>query len=89
MDRVQIDLSTPQSLGMDVSEYEELQELAKEGLRVVGDAPLERQAVMLEVAAFADFLVERIPVLQQEWNERRAALVAEGHLPAAQGGEES
>jgi DNA-binding transcriptional regulator GbsR (MarR family) len=82
VDRVQIDLSSPQSMGMDISEYEELRELAQEGLEVVRDAPMERQAVLLEVSAFADFLVERIPLLQQEWDARREALVAAGRLPA-------
>jgi hypothetical protein len=43
---------------------------------------MERQAVLLEVSAFADFLVERIPLLQQEWDARREALVAAGRLPA-------
>ncbi len=69
---------------MDVSEYEELRDMAREGLRVVADAPVERQAVLLEMAAFADFLVERMPLLQQEWEERRKVLVADGRLPAAQ-----
>jgi DNA-binding transcriptional regulator GbsR (MarR family) len=82
MDRVQIDLTSPQSMGMDISEYEELRDLAREGLEVVRDAPMERQAVLLEVSAFADFLVERIPLLQQEWDARREALVAAGRLPA-------
>jgi DNA-binding transcriptional regulator GbsR (MarR family) len=82
VDRVRIDLTSPQSMGMDISEYEELRELAQEGLEVVRDAPMERQAVLLEVSAFADFLVERIPLLQQEWDARREALVAAGRLPA-------
>src|SRR5947209_16094948 len=30
MDRVQIDLSSPQAMGMDISEYEELRDLAHE-----------------------------------------------------------
>jgi DNA-binding transcriptional ArsR family regulator len=81
MDRVRIDLSSPRSLGMDISEYEELSELAREGLEVVRDAPAERRAVLLEISAFADFLVERIPILQQEWAERREALVTAGTLP--------
>ncbi len=92
MDRVRIDLSSPQSMGMDISEYHELRDLAQEGLRVLPAAPLERRAVLLEVFAFAEFLVERVPVLQQEWNARREALVAEGRLPAAsrhQGGDQS
>ena len=81
VDRVRIDLSSPQSMGMDISEYEELRGLAQEGLEVVRDAPLERQAVMLEVAAFADFLIERIPLMQQDWDKRREALIAAGQLP--------
>jgi DNA-binding MarR family transcriptional regulator len=81
MDRVRIDLSSAQAMGMDVSEYEELHELAQEGLQVVRDAPPERQAILLEMAAFAEFLVERMPALQQEWSARREALVASGRLP--------
>lgn len=81
MDRVQIDLSSPQSMGMDTGEYEELRELAQEGLEVVRDAPLERRAVLLEMSAFAEFLVERMPVLQQEWNVRREELVTAKRLP--------
>ena len=81
MDRVRIDMSSPQSLGLDVSEYEELRELAQEGLNVVRDAPAERRAVLLEMSAFAEFLVERMPVLAQEWQAWREALVAAGRLP--------
>jgi DNA-binding transcriptional ArsR family regulator len=81
MDRVRIDLSSPRSQGLDISEYQELSELAREGLEVVRDAPLERQAALLEMSAFADFLLERIPLLQQDWAQRRAALVADGKLP--------
>ena len=39
---------------MDVSEYEEMGELAREGLDVLGDAPPERRAALLEMSAFAD-----------------------------------
>ena len=81
MDRVRIDLSSPQSLGMDVSEYEELGELAREGLEVLRDAPPERRAALREMSAFADFLLEQIPRFQQEWEARRQALVASGDLP--------
>jgi DNA-binding transcriptional ArsR family regulator len=88
MDRVRIDLSSPRSQGLDISEYEELSELAREGLEVVRDAPMERRAVVLEMSAFADFLLERIPMLQQEWAERRAALVAAGTLPDTAGSHE-
>ena len=56
-------------------------ELAREGLEVLADAPPERRAVLLELAAFADFLVDRLPVLEQEWNAHREALRAAGALP--------
>jgi DNA-binding transcriptional regulator GbsR (MarR family) len=79
MDRVRI--TAQQSMQMDVSEYEEMRELAREGLEVLRDAPLERQAALLEMSAFADFLVEEIPRLKQEWEARRQALVASGDLP--------
>ena len=81
MDRVRIDMSSPQSMGMDVSEYEELAELAREGLDVLRDAPAERRAVLLEMSAFAEFLLEQMPKFQQEWEARREALVASGDLP--------
>ena len=81
MDRVYIDLSSPRSMGFDVTEYEEQGELAAEGLRLLGEAPLQRRAILLEWAAFADFLVDRLPVLEQEWKERREVLRAAGQLP--------
>jgi DNA-binding MarR family transcriptional regulator len=85
MDRVRIDLSSPQLLGMDITEYEELRELAREGLEVLRDAPAERRAVLLEVLAFSEFLLEQMPRMQQAWEERRAALVAAGELPEGGG----
>jgi DNA-binding MarR family transcriptional regulator len=87
MDRVRIDLTTQQSMGMDVSEYEEMRELAGEGLEVLGDVPLERRAALLEMEAFADFLVEQIPKFQHEWEARREALVASGDLPETRPGQ--
>jgi DNA-binding transcriptional ArsR family regulator len=80
MDRVRVDLSSPRSMGLAIDEYEELNELAREGLEVVRNAPAERRAVMVEMAAYAEFVLERIPVLQQEWQARRAKLVASGEL---------
>jgi DNA-binding MarR family transcriptional regulator len=81
MDRVYIDLSSPRAMGFDLAEYEEQGELAREGLRLLADTPPERRAVLLEWAAFADFLVERLPVLEQEWKQRREELRAAGQLP--------
>jgi len=81
MDRVRIEFNSPQSMGMDVSEYEEMRELTREGLELLRDAPAERRAVLLEMSAFADFLLEQMPKFQQEWEARREALVASGELP--------
>jgi DNA-binding transcriptional regulator GbsR (MarR family) len=83
MDRVRIDMSSQRATGFDMSEYREQGELAQEGLRLLADAPPERRAILLEWAAFADFLVERLPLLEQEWKERREVLSAAGELPAA------
>jgi hypothetical protein len=81
MDRVRIDMSSPQAMGFDVSEYQEQAELAREGLRLLADAPLERRAIVMEWEAFADFLVERLPLLEQEWRAHREELRATGKLP--------
>lgn len=81
MDRVSLDMRSSQALGMDVSEYQEQGELAREGLEVLKDAPAERRALLLEMKAFADFLVEAIPRMQEEWEARRAELVGSGELP--------
>jgi hypothetical protein len=85
MDRVRIDMSSPRATGFDLSEYEEQGELAREGLRLLADTPPERRASLLEWAAFADFLVERLPVLEREWKERRDGLRAAGELPETPG----
>jgi DNA-binding MarR family transcriptional regulator len=81
MDRVSIDMSSRRATGFDISEYEEQGELAREGLRLLEGTPLERRASLLEWVAFADFLVERLPVLEQEWKDRRESLRATGELP--------
>jgi DNA-binding transcriptional regulator GbsR (MarR family) len=81
-DRVRIDFSTAQAQGFDVTEYQELGALAREGLDVVSDAPPEHRAELLELAAFADFLVESTDALRKQWEARRDALRASGELPS-------
>ena len=81
MDRVSIDRASRRAWGFDISEYRELGDLAREGLDVLTDAPPERRALLLELAAFADFLVERTQALQKEWHAHRDALRARGELP--------
>jgi DNA-binding Lrp family transcriptional regulator len=88
MDRVCVDLSSYYATAFDPSEYQEQGELAREGLRLLGDVPRDRQEILLEWAAFADFLVERQPALEQEWNERRAEFLAGVETPRRRGPEQ-
>jgi DNA-binding MarR family transcriptional regulator len=81
MDRVRTDLASAQSHGFDVSEYQELGDLAREGLELLGNASPERRATLVEMAAFADWLVDRTRELQQEWEAHRDALRKSGELP--------
>jgi hypothetical protein len=81
MDRVRVDFSSAEARGFDVTEYQELAALAREGLDVVGDASPERRATLIEMAAFADWLVERTQALQHEWEAHRDALRASGEIP--------
>jgi hypothetical protein len=48
---------------------------------VLKDAPPERRATLMEMKAFADWLVERTRTLQEEWEAHRDALRASGELP--------
>lgn len=86
-DRVQIDMNSPQATGLDPKEYSEVGELAREGLQLLAEMPVQRRAVLSEIAAFADFLVQQMPLLAEKWEERRAELVAAGELlPRPAGG---
>jgi DNA-binding transcriptional regulator GbsR (MarR family) len=81
MDRVRLDFSSAEARGFDLTEYQELGDLAREGLEVLKDAPQQRKADALEMAAFADFLVEQTRRMQTEWEQHRDALRARGELP--------
>jgi hypothetical protein len=81
-DRVRTDFASAQAQGFDISEFQELGDLAREGLEVLSDAPPARRADLLELAAFAEFLVEGTQALRQEWEAHRAALRASGELPS-------
>jgi hypothetical protein len=83
MDRVSIDLTGSRSMGFDVTEYQEQGDLAREGLTLLAGEPVERRAVLLEWAAFADFLVARLPELETDWRTHREALRRAGDLPPA------
>ena len=81
MDRISIDVAAPRSTGFDVTEYQEQADLAREGLALLAGEPPARRAVLLEWAAFADFLVDRLPKLEQDWLAHRESLRAAGELP--------
>jgi DNA-binding MarR family transcriptional regulator len=80
MDRVTIDNKSQRTWGFDVTEYRELGALAREGLEVLSDAPAQRQSVLLELSAFADWLVARLPEWEKDWYAHRDALRAAGDL---------
>jgi len=63
-------------------EYAGMAELARTGLRLLGDdVPPDRKRRLLEVEAFSEFLVEQTVAMAVAWREHRARLVAEGRLP--------
>ncbi|HMJ79277.1 MAG TPA: hypothetical protein VK507_25050 [Iamia sp.] len=63
-------------------EYAAIAELARAGLRLLGDdAPLDHRRRLLEAEAFSEFLVEYTIAMAGKWREHRARLVAEGRLP--------
>ena len=81
MDRVGIDLTSRRAMGFDPTEYQEQAALAREGLAILADAPPERRAVLLQMAAFADWLTARLPEWEKDWQAYRDALHAAGKLP--------
>jgi predicted transcriptional regulator len=66
---------------VDTEEYSSQAAIARRGLAILRDAPPERRGRLAEYAAFADFLVERLPALGAEWLEHRDRLRASGDLP--------
>lgn len=85
MDRVYVDLSSYYTAALDPAEFQEQGDLAREGLRLLGDVSPERQEILREWAAFADFLVERQPGLEREWRQRRAEYLARVEFPPRPG----
>lgn len=55
--------------GFDASEYQELADVAREGLELLKDASPERRASLEATASLGDFLADRLPKLYQEWDE--------------------
>ena len=87
MDRVRIDLSRRSRWVWTSPSTRSCASWRGRASRSCGDAPPERRAVLLETSAFADFLIEQMPRLNQEWEARREALVASGDLPEKRPGD--
>ena len=81
MDRVGIDLTSQRAMGFDPAEYQEQAALAREGLAMLAGAPPARKVVLLQMAAFADWLTARLPEWEKDWRAHRDALHAAGELP--------
>ncbi|MDO8186935.1 MarR family transcriptional regulator [Conexibacter sp. JD483] len=64
-----------------VDEYETLANFAREGLELLAGASEQQRARLLEMAAFAEFLIERLPQLADEWAVKRDEMRAAGALP--------
>lgn len=62
-------------------EFSELAELANEGLTALEGDSSTRSARLREMAAFGEFLRDRLPELAAEWIAHRDALRASGELP--------
>jgi hypothetical protein len=62
-------------------EYEALATLTRSGLAAIAGAPLERRGRLLELTFLAEFLIERMPALAEEWREHLKTLRANGELP--------
>ena len=54
---------------------EEHVRMAQEGLRLLADEPEEKKARLLEMGAFFQFLVDKLPQVAAEWNERASELM--------------
>jgi hypothetical protein len=80
-DRVSIDPDVWMKSLVDTQEYVAQAAIARRGLAILGDAPPQRRKRLAEYAAFAEFLVERLPALGTEWVEHAERLRASGELP--------
>jgi hypothetical protein len=74
-DSISINPAGVERKGFDATVYQEQAALFREGLKLLhGEAHDHRVVMLEEAAAFAEFLAERMPALQQEWHIQRDAL---------------
>jgi DNA-binding transcriptional regulator GbsR (MarR family) len=70
-DTISVDATSFEGNGFDAMVYKEQAALFREGLSLLKGATEERQAQLEELVYFAEFLAERMPVLQKEWYKQR------------------
>jgi len=70
-DLISFDIVGFESRGFDATAYLLMAAIFKEGLTSVEDASGERQSHLQELIDFAEFLADRMPLLQRDWLEQR------------------
>ncbi|MFJ1561514.1 GbsR/MarR family transcriptional regulator [Streptomyces mirabilis] len=78
VDRVCLRPVNEQPQHFDSAVHEEQAALFREGLALLGDAPVERLMPLQEKIALAEFFAERLPLLLDEWRVRRDGFHPEG-----------
>ena len=56
-----------ENMGFDPAEYQQMADLGREGLALLGDDTSERKQSLEAVVSLNDFMVERLPQLYEEW----------------------
>ncbi|MBO0780115.1 MAG: winged helix-turn-helix transcriptional regulator [Ktedonobacteraceae bacterium] len=74
VDLISIDTTGLENNGFAPALYAQQAALAHEGLALLEDAPPARRQALEEIATFAEFLVERIPALLEEWQAKKRTL---------------
>ena len=70
-DLISFDADGFENRGFDATAYLQMTTLFKEGFSYVNNTALERQLHLQELVDFAQFLAERMPILQKDWLEHR------------------
>jgi len=71
-DLVSLAVVNRDNTGFDSSEYQEMADLAREGLALLKNASPERRQALEFSESLGDFLAERLPQLYDEWQQRHA-----------------
>lgn len=71
VDLITIAPSGWEQTGFDAAEYREQVNLTREGLEILKDASAERRQALEEIGMLNEFLVERMPLLLEEWHAYR------------------